>query len=170
MPDGGAGFALMLLLPPPSAVAVGNGTPGAQDGPGPRWAQYRDRQHQWRAGARSHVSPRASGQCRHAVPLRSATADHYVDAEHDPAARHDLHRHRRQRASHREPHRAVLTDIISSEGTVQGVEVNAGTAAKIGLKAGDEVVLPVCSRRRKPNLRPPVTPLACPPCELCAEA
>ena len=33
------------------------------------------------------------------------------------------------------------TQIISSEGNVQGVlELNAGTAATIGLKAGDEVV------------------------------
>ena len=35
------------------------------------------------------------------------------------------------------------TQIISSEGAVQGVlELNAGTAATIGLKAGDEVVYP----------------------------
>ena len=43
------------------------------------------------------------------------------------------------------------TDIISSDGTVQGVlEVNAGTAAKIGLKTGDEVVFPGLLNAPKP--------------------
>jgi len=35
------------------------------------------------------------------------------------------------------------TDVISSEGDVQGIlEVNAGTADAIGLKPGDEVIFP----------------------------
>jgi uncharacterized membrane protein (UPF0127 family) len=35
------------------------------------------------------------------------------------------------------------TEVISSEGDVQGIlEVNAGTADAIGLKAGDEVIFP----------------------------
>jgi uncharacterized membrane protein (UPF0127 family) len=43
------------------------------------------------------------------------------------------------------------TEVISSDGTVQGViEVNAGTAAKIGLKAGDEVVFPGLLKAPKP--------------------
>ena len=49
--------------------------------------------------------------------------------------------------SHTEP---FSTDIISSDGTVQGVlEVNAGTANKIGLKVGDEVLFP--GLRKGPN-------------------
>ncbi len=43
------------------------------------------------------------------------------------------------------------TQIISSEGNVQGVlELNAGAAASIGLKAGDEVVYPGLNRAPKP--------------------
>ena len=43
------------------------------------------------------------------------------------------------------------TDIISSDGTVQGVlEVNAGTAAKIGLKTGDVVDFPGLLNPPKP--------------------
>jgi len=43
------------------------------------------------------------------------------------------------------------TQIISSEGIVQGVlELNAGTAASIGLKAGDEVVYPGLNGAPKP--------------------
>ena len=43
------------------------------------------------------------------------------------------------------------TQIISSEGNVQGVlELNAGTAASIGLKAGDEVVYPGLNGAPKP--------------------
>jgi uncharacterized membrane protein (UPF0127 family) len=43
------------------------------------------------------------------------------------------------------------TQIISSEGIVQGVlELNAGTAAGIGLKAGDEVVYPGLNGAPKP--------------------
>ena len=49
--------------------------------------------------------------------------------------------------SHTEP---FSTDIISSDGTVQGVlEVNAGTANKIGPKVGDEVLFP--GLRKGPN-------------------
>lgn len=41
---------------------------------------------------------------------------------------------------HAEP---FSTEVISSEGDVQGIlEVNAGTADAIGLKAGDEVIFP----------------------------
>ena len=50
--------------------------------------------------------------------------------------------------SHTEP---FSTDIISSDGTVQGVlEVNAGTANKIGLKVGYEVLLPGLRKGPKP--------------------
>ena len=50
--------------------------------------------------------------------------------------------------SHTEP---FSTDIISSDGTVQGVlEVNAGTANKIGLKVGDEVLFPGLRKGPKP--------------------
>jgi uncharacterized membrane protein (UPF0127 family) len=50
--------------------------------------------------------------------------------------------------SHTEP---FSTQLISSEGAVQGVlEVNAGTAAAIGLKAGDEVVYPGLDQAPKP--------------------
>ena len=43
------------------------------------------------------------------------------------------------------------TQLISSEGNVQGVlELNAGTAASIGLKAGDEVVYPGLNGAPKP--------------------
>jgi uncharacterized membrane protein (UPF0127 family) len=50
--------------------------------------------------------------------------------------------------SHTEP---FSTDIISSDGTVQGVlEVNAGTANKIGLKVGDEVLFPGLRKGAKP--------------------
>jgi hypothetical protein len=43
------------------------------------------------------------------------------------------------------------TQLISSEGNVQGVlELNAGTAANIGLKAGDEVVYPGLNGAPKP--------------------
>jgi uncharacterized protein len=43
------------------------------------------------------------------------------------------------------------TQIISSEGNVQSVlELNAGTAASIGLKAGDEVVYPGLNGAPKP--------------------
>ena len=43
------------------------------------------------------------------------------------------------------------TQIISSEGYVQGVlELNAGTATSIGLKAGDEVVYPGLNGAAKP--------------------
>ena len=50
--------------------------------------------------------------------------------------------------SHTEP---FSTDIISSDGTVQGVlEVNAGTANKIGLKVGDDVLFPGLRKGPKP--------------------
>jgi uncharacterized membrane protein (UPF0127 family) len=43
------------------------------------------------------------------------------------------------------------TQLISSEGNVQGVlELNAGTAASIGLKAGDVVVYPGLNGAPKP--------------------
>jgi len=43
------------------------------------------------------------------------------------------------------------TQIISSEGNVRGVlELNAGAAVSIGLKAGDEVVYPGLNRAPKP--------------------
>ena len=43
------------------------------------------------------------------------------------------------------------TDMISSDGDVLGVlEVNAGTAAKIGLKPGDKVVYPGLLKAPKP--------------------
>ena len=43
------------------------------------------------------------------------------------------------------------TQLISSEGDVQGVlELNAGTAASIGLRAGDEVVYPGLNGAPKP--------------------
>jgi uncharacterized membrane protein (UPF0127 family) len=50
--------------------------------------------------------------------------------------------------SHTEP---FSTEIISSEGVAQGVlGLNAGTAATIGLKAGDEVVYPGLNGAAKP--------------------
>jgi uncharacterized membrane protein (UPF0127 family) len=50
--------------------------------------------------------------------------------------------------SHTEP---FSNQLISSDGAVQGVlEVNAGTAEAIGLKAGDQVVYPGFDQTPKP--------------------
>lgn len=49
---------------------------------------------------------------------------------------------------HAEP---FSTDLISSDGVVQGIlEVKAGTAETIGLKRGDEVILPDLGTTPKP--------------------
>lgn len=49
---------------------------------------------------------------------------------------------------HAEP---FSTEVISSEGDVQGaLEVNAGTADAIGLKAGDEVIYPGLGKTHQP--------------------
>jgi uncharacterized protein len=51
-------------------------------------------------------------------------------------------------AKHAEP---FSTDVISSDGEVQGIlEVNAGTADAIGLKPGDEVIYPGLGQSPEP--------------------
>ena len=138
----------MLLLPPPGAVAAGNGTLVLKTDSRSAQFQYRDRHHH---------GERALGL----MYRRELPDDAGMLFLYDPPQPitmwmrntilpldmifigTDGKVHRIE--SRTEP---FSTDIISSDGTVQGVlEVNAGTAAKIGLKTGDEVVFPGLAQR-----------------------
>jgi uncharacterized membrane protein (UPF0127 family) len=147
----GAGFALMLLLPPPGAIAAGNGTLVLKTDSGP---------HSFNIEIATTNGERALGL----MYRRELPDDAGMLFLYDPPQPitmwmrntilpldmifigTDGKVHRIE--SHTEP---FSTEVISSDGTVQGVlEVNAGTAAKIGLKAGDEVVLPDQTKAPKP--------------------
>lgn len=147
----GAGFALMLLLQPPGALAFGSGTLTLKTDSGP---------HSFNIEIAKTNGERALGL----MYRRELPADAGMLFLYDPpqpitmwmrntilsldmifiGADGKVHRIE----SHTEP---FSTDMISSDGAVQGVlEVNAGTAAKIGLKTGDEVVFPGLLRSPKP--------------------
>jgi uncharacterized membrane protein (UPF0127 family) len=138
----GAGIALILLLPP-GADAAGNGTLVLKTDSGP---------HSFTIEVATTNGERALGlMYRRALPADAGMLFLYdrpqpltmwmrntiipLDMIFIGA---DGKVHRIE--SHTEP---FSTQIISSDGDVKGVlEVNAGTAAAIGLKAGDQVVYP----------------------------
>ena len=141
----------MLLLPPPSAVAAGNGTLVLKTDSGP---------HSFNIEIASTNGERALGlMYRRELPNNAGMLFLYDPPQPitmwmrntilsldmifigTDGKVHGIE-------SRTEP---FSTDIISSDGTVQGVlEVNAGTAAKIGLKTGDEVVFPGLLKASKP--------------------
>jgi uncharacterized membrane protein (UPF0127 family) len=146
----GAGFALTLLLPP-GAIAAGNGTLVLKTDSGP---------HSFAIELATTPGERALGlMYRRALPTDAGML--FIYEQPQPltmwmrntiipldmifiGADGKVHRIE----SHTEP---FSTQLISSEGAVQGVlEVNAGTAAAIGLKAGDEVVYPDLDQAPKP--------------------
>jgi uncharacterized protein len=146
----GAGFALTLLLPP-GAIAAGNGTVVLKTDSGP---------HSFAIELANTPGERALGlMYRRALPTDAGML--FIYGQPQPltmwmrntiipldmifiGADGKVHRIE----SHTEP---FSTQLISSEGAVQGVlEVNAGTAAAIGLKAGDEVVYPGLDQAPKP--------------------
>lgn len=133
----------MLLLPPPGALGFGTGTLTLRTNSGP---------HSFNIEIANSGGERALGL----MYRRDLPADAGMLFLYDPpqpitmwmrntilsldmifiGADGRVHRIE----SHTQP---FSTEIISSEGAVQGVlEVNAGTAARIGLKAGDEVDFP----------------------------
>lgn len=141
----------MLLLPPPGALAFGSGTLTLKTDSGP---------HSFNIEIANTNGERALGL----MYRRELPADAGMLFLYDPpqpitmwmrntilsldmifiGANGKVHRIE----SHTEP---FSTDMISSDGAVQGVlEVNAGIAAKIGLKTGDEVVFPGLLRSPKP--------------------
>ena len=146
----GAGFALNLLLPP-GAVAAGNGTLVLKTDSGP---------HSFSIELATTPGERALGlMYRRAMPGDAGMLFLY-----DPPQPIEMwmrntiipldmvfigaDRKVRRIESNTEP---FSTQLISSEGAVQGVlEVNAGTAETIGLKAGDEVVYPPIDQAPKP--------------------
>jgi uncharacterized membrane protein (UPF0127 family) len=147
----GAGFALMLLLPPAPAFAFGTGTVTLKTDSGP---------HSFNIEIANTGGERALGL----MYRRELAADAGMLFLYDPPQPitmwmrntilpldmifigTDGRVHRIE--SRTEP---FSTEIISSEGTVQGVlEVNAGTADKIGLKVGDEVDFPGLRKAPKP--------------------
>ena len=141
----------MLLLPPPSAVAAGNGTLVLKTDSGP---------HSFNIEIASTNGERALGLMYRGELPNNAGMLFLYDAP-QPITMWmrntilsldmifigtDGKVHRIE--SRTEP---FSTDIISSDGTVQGVlEVNAGTAAKIGLKTGDEVAFSGLLKAPKP--------------------
>ena len=146
----GAGFALTLLLPP-GAIAAGNGTLVLKTDSGP---------HNFAIELATTPGERALGlMYRRALPTDAGML--FIYDQPQPltmwmrntiipldmifiGADGKVHRIE----SHTEP---FSTQLISSEGAVQSVlEVNAGTAATIGLKAGDEVVYPDLDQAPKP--------------------
>jgi uncharacterized membrane protein (UPF0127 family) len=154
----GAGFALMLLLPP-GAIAAGSGTLTLRTDSGP---------HSFNIELATTNGERALGL----MYRRELPADAGMLFLYDPpqpitmwmrntilsldmifiGADGKVHRIE----SHTEP---FSTEVISSDGSVQGVlEVNAGTAAKIGLKPGDEVVFPGLLNTAKQRERVPAAP------------
>lgn len=141
----------MLLLPPPGAMAAGDGTLVLKTNSGP---------HSFKIEIADTNGERALGL----MYRRELPADAGMLFLYDPPQLitmwmrntilpldmifigTDGRVHRIE--SNTEP---FSTEIISSDGTVQGVlEVNAGTAATIGLKAGDEVVYPGLLKASKP--------------------
>jgi uncharacterized membrane protein (UPF0127 family) len=141
----------MLLLPPPGAIAAGNGTLVLKTDSGP---------HNFNIEIATTNGERALGL----MYRRELPDDAGMLFLYDPPQPISMWMrntilpldmifigtdgkvHRIE--SHAEP---FSTDIISSDGTVQGVlEVNAGTAAKIGLKAGDVVDFPGLVNAPKP--------------------
>jgi uncharacterized membrane protein (UPF0127 family) len=138
----GAGIALILLLPP-GADAAGNGTLVLKTDSGP---------HSFTIEVATTNGERALGlMYRRALPADAGMLFLYDTPQPLTmwmrntiipldmifiGADGKVHRIE----SHTEP---FSTQIISSDGDVKGVlEVNAGTAAAIGLKAGDQVVYP----------------------------
>jgi len=139
----GAGFALILLLPPAGADGAGNGTLVLKTDSGP---------HSFTVELATTNGERELGlMYRRTLPADAGMLFLYDKPQ--PIAMWmrntiipldmifigaDGKVYRIE--SHTEP---FSTQVISSEGDVQGVlEVNAGTAEAIGLKAGDEVVYP----------------------------
>jgi len=146
----GAGFALNLLLPP-GAVAAGNGTLVLKTDSGP---------HSFSIELATTPGERALGlMYRRAMPGdagmlflydRPQPIEMWMRNTIIPLDMIFIGADRKVRRieSHTEP---FSTRLISSEGAVQGVlEVNAGTAETIGLKAGDEVVYPSIDQAPKP--------------------
>jgi len=139
----GVGFALILLLPPPPAAAFSTGTLVLKTGSGP---------HSFTIEVAMTDQERALGL----MFRRNLAADAGMLFLYDRpqpvsmwmkntfipldmifiGAGGKVHRIE----SNTEP---FSTAVISSEGAVRGVlEVNAGAADAIGLKAGDEVIYP----------------------------
>jgi uncharacterized protein len=146
----GAGIALTLLLPP-GAIAAGNGILVLKTDSGP---------HSFEIELATTPGERALGlMYRRSLPADAGMLFLYDQPQALTmwmrntiipldmifiGANGKVHRIE----SHTEP---FSTQLISSDGAVQGVlEVNAGTAASIGLKAGDEVVYPGLNEATKP--------------------
>jgi uncharacterized protein len=146
----GAGFALTLLLPP-GTIAAGNGTLVLKTDSGP---------HSFTIELATTPGERALGlMYRRALPADAGMLFLYDRPQPLTmwmrntilsldmifiSANGNVYRIE----SHTEP---FSTQLISSEGDVQGVlEVNAGTAEAIGLKAGDEVVYPGLNQAPRP--------------------
>jgi uncharacterized membrane protein (UPF0127 family) len=144
----GAGFVLTLLLPP-GTTAAGNGTLVLKTDSGP---------HSFTIELATTPGERALGlMYRRALPADAGMLFLYDQPQPLSmwmrntilpldmifiGANGKVHRIE----SHTEP---FSTQLISSEGDVQGVlEVNAGTAEAIRLKAGDEVVYPGALTKR----------------------
>ena len=88
-----------------------------------------------------------AGRPRHAVRLRPGRAGRDVDAEHLHPARHAVHPARRHdRADRREREPLSTRTIPSGEPVLAVLELNAGTAARLGIKAGDRVEHPLFKR------------------------
>ena len=141
----------MLLLPPPSAVAAGNGTLVLKTDSGP---------HSFNIEIASTNGERALGlMYRRELPNNAGMLFLYDPPQpitmwmRNTIFSLDMIFIGTDGKVHRIESRTepFSTDIISSDGTVQGVlEVNAGTAAKIGLKTGDEVAFSGLLKAPKP--------------------
>ena len=141
----------MLLLPPPSAVAAGNGTLVLKTDSGP---------HSFNIEIASTNGERALGlMYRRELPNNAGMLFLYDPPQpitmwmRNTILSLDMIFIGTDGKVHRIESRTepFSTDIISSDGTVQGVlEVNAGTAAKIGLKTGDEVAFSGLLKASKP--------------------
>ena len=141
----------MLLLPPPSAVAAGNGTLVLKTDSGP---------HSFNIEIASTNGERALGlMYRRELPNNAGMLFLYDPPQpitmwmRNTILSLDMIFIGTDGKVHRIENRTepFSTDIISSDGTVQGVlEVNAGTAAKIGLKTGDEVAFSGLLKAPKP--------------------
>ena len=141
----------MLLLPPPSAVAAGNGTLVLKTDSGP---------HSFNIEIASTNGERALGlMYRRELPNNAGMLFLYDPPQpitmwmRNTILSLDMIFIGTDGKVHRIESRTepFSTDIISSDCTVQGVlEVNAGTAAKIGLKTGDEVAFSGLLKAPKP--------------------
>ncbi|MGB2931220.1 MAG: DUF192 domain-containing protein [Methyloceanibacter sp.] len=143
----GAGLALTLLLPPPGGMAAGSATLVLKTDSGP---------HSFTVELAATPQEKALGlMYRRSLPANAGMLFLYdrpqpltmwmrntlisLDMVFIGA---DMRVHRIE--THTEP---FSTDIISSDGEVKAVlELNAGTAAAIGLKVGDEVDSPQLGR------------------------